>query len=243
MGLFDRLKKRRGAGAPYCAAVVPAAGSAVRMEGIDKIMAPLGDWPVLVHTLRALSASANIAEIVVVTREDQLVPVSQLCKDFALDKVTKVVVGGDDRTQSVLSGVREVSQRAELVAVHDGARPLVDVDVIDSAILRSAQCGAAAPAVPVKDTVKRVSGGVVEATLDREGLYAVQTPQVFQRDLLLGALQKAVDDGVSLTDDCAAVERIGMTVALTAGSYENIKITTPVDLLIAQAILSGRDEA
>ena len=148
---------------------------------------------------------------------------------------------GDTRTASVLAGAREVSGEAELIAIHDGARPLVPPEVVDAAILRAAECGAAAPAVPVKDTVKRASGALVEATLDRDSLFAVQTPQVFQADLIRGALQKALDDGAAVTDDCAAVERIGMTVALTEGSYENIKITTPTDLLIAEAILSGRE--
>ncbi|MCQ4864304.1 2-C-methyl-D-erythritol 4-phosphate cytidylyltransferase [Pseudoflavonifractor phocaeensis] len=241
MGLFGRLRRRKNAQTPYCAAVVPAAGSATRMEGQDKILTILGDYPVLVHTLRALNDSALIQEIVVVTRGDLIVPVGQICRDFAFGKVTKVIVGGDTRTASVLAGAREVSGEAELIAIHDGARPLVPPEVVDAAILRAAECGAAAPAVPVKDTVKRASGALVEATLDRDSLFAVQTPQVFQADLIRGALQKALDDGAAVTDDCAAVERIGMTVALTEGSYENIKITTPTDLLIAEAILSGRE--
>ena len=241
MGLFGRLRRRKNAQPPYCAAVVPAAGSATRMEGQDKILTILGDYPVLVHTLRALNDSALIQENVVVTRGDLIVPVGQICRDFAFGKVTKVIVGGDTRTASVLTGAREVSGEAELIAIHDGARPLVPPEVVDAAILRAAECGAAAPAVPVKDTVKRASGALVEATLDRDSLFAVQTPQVFQADLIRGALQKALDDGAAVTDDCAAVERIGMTVALTEGSYENIKITTPTDLLIAEAILSGRE--
>ncbi len=241
MGLFDRLRKKKAASRPWCTAVVPAAGSATRMEGQDKILADLCDWPVLMHTLKALEGSSLIDEIVVVTRGDLIVTIGQLCKDFALSKVTKVVTGGDTRTRSVLCGVREVSERAELIAIHDGARPLVPPEVVDEVILRAAQCGAAAPAVPVKDTIKRAVDGLVEVTLERESLFAVQTPQVFDADLILGALQKAENDGAALTDDCAAVERMGMTVALTAGSYENMKITTPIDLLTAEAILRGRE--
>lgn len=242
MGLFNRLRKKKKQNRPRCAAVVPAAGSAVRMEGQDKVLSPLCDWPVLIHTLKALDGSSLIDEIVVVTRGDLIVPVGQLCKDYALSKVTKIIVGGSTRTRSVLAGIMEVAEGTQLIAIHDGARPLVPPEVIDEAILRAAECSAAAPAVPVKDTVKRVSGGFVEATLDRDTLFAVQTPQVFDADLILGALKKAEDDGVQLTDDCAAVERIGMTVALTKGSYENIKITTPVDLILAEAILRERDE-
>lgn len=240
MGLFDRLRKKKRLSRPRCAAIVPAAGSATRMEGQDKILTTLGDWPVLIHTLKALEGSSLIDEIIVVTRGDLIVPVGQLCKDYALSKVTKVIVGGDTRTCSVLAGILEVGADTALIAVHDGARPLVPPEVIDEAILRAAECGAAAPAVAVKDTVKRGSGGFVEATLDRDTLFAVQTPQVFDADLLLGALKKAEDDKVQLTDDCAAVERMGMTVALTKGSYENIKITTPVDLILAEAILEER---
>ena len=241
VGLIKRLRRKREPQGPRCAAVVPAAGSSRRMGGQDKILLPLDDIPVLMHTLRALSASERIQEIVVVTREDLIVPVGQLCRDCALDKVTKVLVGGVTRADSVLIGVEEVSGRAELIAVHDGARPLVTVEVIDAAIRKAAECGAAAPAVPVKDTVKRALDGVVVETPDRTQLFAVQTPQVFDSDLLLGALRRAVEDGAAITDDCGAVERIGMKVCLTEGSYENIKITTPADMLMAEAILHSRD--
>lgn len=241
MGLFKHLRKKREPQGPRCVAVVPAAGASRRMEGLDKILLPLDEIPVLVHTLRALSQSEFIHEIVVVTREDLIVPVGQLCRDYALNKVTKVLVGGATRADSVLAGVEEVSGRASLIAVHDGARPLVPVAVINDVIRRAADCSAAAPAVPVKDTVKRAVDGVVMETPDRTQLFAIQTPQVFDGDLLLGALRKAVDDGAEITDDCGAVERTGMRVALTAGSYENIKITTPTDLLVAEAILRSRD--
>ena len=241
VGLIKRLRRKREPQGPRCAAVVPAAGSSRRMGGQDKILLPLDDIPVLMHTLRALSASERIQEIVVVTREDLIVPVGQLCRDCALDKVTKVLVGGATRADSVLIGVEEVSGRAKLIAVHDGARPLVTVEVIDAAIRKAAECGAAAPAVPVKDTVKRAVDGVVVETPDRTQLFAVQTPQVFDSDLLLGALRRAVEDGAAITDDCGAVERIGMKVCLTEGSYENIKITTPADMLMAEAILHSRD--
>ena len=241
-GFFKRLFHREEAGQSYCAAVVPAAGSALRMEGQDKILALMGDYPVLLHTLRALEASTRIQEIVVVTREDLIVPVSQLCRDCALNKVTKIVVGGGSRTESVLNGIREVSDSANLIAIHDGARPLVTPEIIDEAILRAAERGAAAPAVPVKDTVKRAVNGLVESTPDRSTLYAVQTPQVFDADLIRAALGKALADGAEVTDDCAAVERLGVGVTLTTGCYENIKITTPVDLVIGEALLHWREE-
>ena len=239
MPLFGRKKKPSG---PRCSAVVPAAGSATRMEGMDKILMNLGDYPVLVRTLRALTDCPYIQEIVVVTREDMIVPVSQLCKDFELDKVTHIVVGGATRTQSVLNGIRETDPEAELIAIHDGARPFVTQAVLEEVILKAAQCAAAAPAVPVTDTVKRATGGVVEATLDRDTLFAVQTPQVFEASLIKAALTKALEDGAALTDDCAAVERLGMTVCLTRGERENIKLTTPADLDLGLGILNGRGE-
>lgn len=240
-GLWRRLFRQEKRVEPYCAAVVPAAGSAVRMEGLDKIMAPMGERPVLVHTLKALEASELLQEIVVVTREDLLVPVSQMCRMWSLSKVTKIVVGGASRTESVLNGIREVSGKAELIAIHDGARPLVTVEEIDGAVRRAAACGAAAPAVPVKDTIKVAENDRVEATPERRKLFAVQTPQVFEAGLIRGALGKALADGIELTDDCTAVERLGMPVQLTQGSYENIKITTPVDLALGEAILEWRE--
>lgn len=239
---FHWLRSRKRERTTYCAAVVAAAGRSERMEGQDKMLSLLEDRPVLLRTLEALSASERIQEIVVVTREDLLVPVSKLCKDGALDKVTKIVVGSDSRTGSVLKGIQEVSERASLIAIHDGARPLVTADLIDEAVQAAERWSAAAPAVPVKDTIKEADDGRVTATPDRSRLFAVQTPQVFEADLIRGALGKAAADGAELTDDCAAVERLGIPVVLTSGSYENIKITTPADLAVAGAILNWREQ-
>lgn len=236
MGILTRLLGRERAPAMTCSAVVPAAGRSVRM-GEDKLFLPLGEVPVILRTLRALESSVYITEIILVTREELIVPLGQLCKDAALEKVRKIVVGGETRADSVLAGLREADPASELIAIHDGDRPLVTADIINAAIEKAAQRGAAAPAVPVKDTVKRAVDGVVAGTLDRSELYAVQTPQVFEHGLILGALEKAVADGAAITDDCSAVERIGMPVCLTEGSYDNIKLTTPEDLAVAEAIL------
>ncbi len=234
--MFFRKKKKPSP--PVCAAVVAAAGSSSRM-GEDKLMLPLDGEPVIVHTLRALSAAPSIGEIVLVTREDLMVPMSQLCKDYGLTKVVKVIRGGEDRAHSVYLGALEVDRYAQVIAVHDGARPFVTVPVIEEAVDRALTTGAAAPAVPVKDTIKEAVDGLVERTLDRDRLVAVQTPQVFEAGLLKAALQKALDDRAPITDDCAAVERLGMKVALTHGDERNIKLTTPTDLMIAEGILSG----
>lgn len=235
--LFGKKKDRE----LTCTAVVPAAGRSNRM-GEDKLLLPLGEVPVLIRTLRALEACAYITEIIVATREDLIVPVAQLCKDAALTKVRKVVLGGETRAASVLAGLREADPGTELVTIHDAARPLVTGEILEETILKAAQCGAAAPAVPVKDTIKQAVHGVVTATPDRSELFAVQTPQVFEHGLILGALEKAEADGAELTDDCGAVERLGMSVCLTVGSYENIKLTTPSDIAVALAILEGRGE-
>ena len=241
MCLFRRAREK-GSATVGCSCVVVAAGRSERMQGIEKVLYPLLGVPVLIRTLQALSACEEISEIIVVTREDLLVPVSDICKDACLDKVRKIVVGAADRAGSVRCGLREIDPSAQLVAVHDAARPFVTPEVVREAILTAARTGAAAPAVRVKDTVKVVGeDGMVDHTPPRETLWAVQTPQVFDADLLRGALIKAEEDGAALTDDCSAVERIGMKVTLTPGCEENIKLTTPVDLACAEAIISWRE--
>ncbi|MCD7838686.1 MAG: 2-C-methyl-D-erythritol 4-phosphate cytidylyltransferase [Clostridiales bacterium] len=236
-GLFSKLFHRGQKSHPYCAAVVPAAGNASRMQGIDKILTDLGGMPVLARTLLALQECPLIDEIVVVTREDLIVPISDLCAHYAIDKVTKVVKGGRDRAESVSLGLREISRQAELAAIHDGARPFVSQEILREVLETAAKTGAAAPAVPVKDTIKQAADGKVQQTLDRSTLFAVQTPQVFQAGFIAGALQRCREQGIPLTDDCSAAEALGMTVTLTAGSYENLKITTPIDLAMGEAIL------
>ena len=233
--MFWRRKQKKRQ-EPCCSAVVVAAGSSTRM-GMDKLMLPLDETPVIVYTLRAVRAAPSVGEIILVTREDLIVPMSQLCQDYAISKVAKVVRGGASRTQSVRLGTLEVSGDAQVIAIHDGARPFVSAEVIERAVAQAMETGAAAPAVPVKDTIKVAHDGVVESTPDRACLFAVQTPQVFESSLIKAALQKALDDGLELTDDCAAVERLGMKVALTRGDERNIKLTTPEDLAVAQAIL------
>ena len=238
-GFLSRLSRKRKV--HIWSAVVVAAGNAARMEGIDKVLAPLGELPVLVHTLRVFQQCPDITEVVVVTREDLLVEVGRICQDFALTKVTKVVKGGKERIHSVQAGLNEVREDAELIAIHDGARPLLPPDVLNEVLQKAAQTGAAAPAVPVTDTIKRGEAGLAVETVDRSTLFAVQTPQVFQADLIRAAVHKALEDGEVLTDDCAAVERLGMKVSLTAGSRENLKLTTPFDLIVGEAVLAARE--
>lgn len=223
----------------YCGAVIVAAGNASRMGGIDKVMAPLQGEPMLLRTVRTFQECDAIKEIVIVTREDLLERVSAMCGKF--DKVMAVVVGGKDRPESVNNGLNALSKKVKLAAIQDGARPLITWQVIDRTVRAANSYGAAAPAIAVKDTIKEVQGGVVVNTPDRSKLQAVQTPQVFDFDLLRGALKKAAQDGAAITDDCSAVERLGFKVKIVEGDERNIKITTPLDLKIAEAFLE--DEA
>ena len=218
-----------------CGVVIVAAGSASRMGGIDKVMAPLGGEPMIVHTVRAFQNCDAIASIVIVTREDLIRPISGLCRDMG--KVAAVVAGGETRQESVHLGLNALPKGTKLAAVHDGARPLISWQVIDRVVRAANTYGAAAPAVPVKDTIKVVQGGLVKETPDRSSLAAVQTPQVFDFDLLRGALRKAEEDGATVTDDCSAVERTGMKIKIVEGDERNLKVTTPMDLKIAELLL------
>lgn len=235
------FRKRKQDRQPSCTAVIVAAGTASRMQGVDKMMAQIGDRPVIAHTLGAFQTCPLVENVVVVTRSDLIVPIGELCKRYACSKVSKVVVGGEDRSHSVLIGLKEAEQGADLIAIHDGARPFVSQRVLEETILAAQKTGAAAPAIPMNDTIKTAAHGVVTGTPDRSQLFAVQTPQVFDADLIRGALYHSVQQGAVLTDDCAAVERIGKQVVLTDGERTNIKITTQFDLLIGEAIATWLD--
>ena len=222
----------------YCGAVIVAAGSASRMGGIDKVMAPLGGEPMIVKTVRAFQQCDAIREIVVVTRPDLIVPIMDLCA--SMEKVRAVVAGGSSRQASVSLGLNALSEKVKLAAIQDGARPFVTWQLIDRVVRAAHSFGAAAPAIPVKDTIKEVTGGVVKQTPDRSTLFAVQTPQVFDFDLLRAALKKAEQEQAQVTDDCSAVERMGMSVKIVEGDERNIKVTTPLDLKIAELLLEEK---
>lgn len=217
-----------------CGAVIVAAGNATRMGGIDKVMASVDGEPMILRSVRAFQESDVIRQIVIVTRQDLIVPLMDLCSGF--DKVRAVVVGGSDRSESVRAGLQALSSDIKLAAIHDGARPFITQQVIDRTVRAAHSYAAAAPGIPVKDTIKVVQGGVVRNTPERKSLLAIQTPQIFDVDLLKGALKKAALDKASITDDCSAVERLGMSVKIVEGDERNIKITTPMDLQLAQLL-------
>lgn len=238
---LSKLKSRKQP--EICSVVVVAAGSARRMEGIDKIMTPLAGVPLLARTLQVFQTCDAIQEIVIVTREDLLENIGDLCKEYNIDKATSVVVGGAERILSVRAGLQHVRKDAGIIAIHDGARPFLSQRVLGDVLEQAKRSGAAAPAIPVNDTIKRVEEGeLISDTVDRTSLRAVQTPQVFQADLIRAAIDKAVEDGAAVTDDCSCVERLGIGVVLTAGERENIKVTTPFDMVLGQVILDTRGE-
>ncbi len=234
----EKLKTAR---LPYAAAVIVAAGSA-RRYGADKLMEDLGGMPVLMRSVLAFERCEAVGAIVVAARPDMTETVKALCARYGVTKLTAVVSGGETRAKSCLAGVMAVPAEAELIAIHDGARPLVTEEVVLDGLWTAYRHTAALPAVPVKDTIKRAQDGIVTDTPDRSGLWAAQTPQCFQADLIRAALQDAAANAPEVTDDCLAVERIGGKIYLSRGSEENIKITTPLDLKLARILLAERSE-
>jgi len=209
------------------------------MDGADKLFYEIDEVPALAYTLKAFQNCKLIGEIIIVTREDKAEQVGLLCKKYDIYKAGLIMIGGRIRLESVMRGVFAVSDKSRLIAIHDGARPCVGQAVITGAVSAAAVRHAAAPAVKITSTVKRVCDGVISETIDRENLYEIQTPQVFTTELIKGALTNAADCYPDITDDCMAVELIGFPVQITEGSQSNIKITTQEDINIAKAILTA----
>ena len=239
MSFTSSLKKIRQDRVPVCSAVIAAAGASQRMSGEDKLFIEIDGAPVLAHTLAAFQNCGYISETIIVVRDDMTERVIAICEQFGITKAAKLIIGGPTRLLSVLNGVYAVSEKAGLIAIHDGARPCIDPGTIERAILSAAKYNAAAPAVPVSSTIKRVRDGTVTETLDREDIFEVQTPQVFTAELIKAALTNACNRSIDVTDDCKAVEIIGAAVRITEGSRNNIKITTSEDVIIAEAILKA----
>jgi 2-C-methyl-D-erythritol 4-phosphate cytidylyltransferase len=222
-------------------AIVPAAGGGTRLgAGVPKQYLPLLGKPILAWTIRALLAVPRIGEvIVVVPAGDEGRVAREILAPCGLS-VARVVAGGAERQDSVREGLR-VASGAELILVHDAARPLIGAAVVEAALAAAAETGGAVVAVPVTDTIKRADGaGCVAETPPRGHLWAAQTPQIFRADWIREAHARALADGVSATDDAMLVERLGYPVRLVPGSTENLKITTTADLMAAEQILRGR---
>ena len=235
--LFKKTEQRN-----TCSVVVVAAGNAQRM-GVDKVMMELGCMPVLARTLLAFQNCDAVDEIIVVTRMEKVEGVASLCKKYGITKAGKVIRGGKTRMESDLAGVSEVRSGAKLIAVHDGARPFVTDDVIRRTVDAAAQYMSAVPVIRSTDTLKSTDeNGLITGTVDRERTVRVQTPQVFNADLIKGALTKAVSDGLTLTDDCSAIEIMGIKTHTVDGDEDNIKLTTPRDIQLGELILKTRGD-
>lgn len=231
------FKSRRGRDFGPISAVIAAGGSSLRM-GFDKLTADLCGLPVLIHTINAFERCGLIDEIVVVTREAHIPALLADVKYQGFKKLRSIVKGGATRQQSVHAGVCACSTGAQYVCIHDGARPLVTDTVIEAAVNAAVRHGAATAAVPVKDTIKRRNGDLVAETLPREALVQIQTPQVFRKELYLRAF---AESGQEYSDDCQLIESLGATVALSPGDYQNIKLTTEEDFILAEALLMQRE--
>jgi 2-C-methyl-D-erythritol 4-phosphate cytidylyltransferase len=221
-------------------AIVLAAGRGTRFKSkIAKPLFKLDTKPVIIYSLQVLSRHRQIRDIVLVVNAQNKRRILREVKRYHIAKLAKIVRGGRRRQDSVLNGLKAIDGRTDLVLIHDAARPFIEAKMISSAVKEAAKSGAAIAGVPVKSTIKKVTKSqVVKETLDRDRLWEVQTPQVFRKDLILKAYRRF--GNADVTDDAMLVENLGAKVRVVPGSYRNIKITTPEDLVIAQAILKGR---
>jgi len=222
-------------------AVIVAAGKGSRMNAaVNKQYLTLANKPVLAHTLEAFERAEIISEIILVIHREDHWLLKECILPYGFQKITAVTDGGPDRQASVYNGLQRISPESEIIAVHDGARPLVTPEIITCSVITAARCGAACVGVPVKDTIKKVNpDDTVQDTPDRSMLWAIQTPQTFQREILVKAHEKALAEGYRGTDDSVLAERLGISVKMVMGGYTNLKITTAEDLIFAEAFLKA----
>jgi 2-C-methyl-D-erythritol 4-phosphate cytidylyltransferase len=223
-------------------AVIPAGGTGARMKTRrPKQYLSLTGAPLLVHTLRALLRSGAMDGVVLAVPADRIAPTRRMLQRYGIPRVLSVVEGGAERQESVWRGLQAVPAGARWVLVHDAVRPFVTRDLVEQVLAAARRHGAATCGLEVRETVKRVRGETVQATLDRVGLWLIQTPQAFRRDLLWTAHERARRDHFTGTDDAVLVERLGERVAMVPGLAQNLKITTPEDLKVARLWLrAGR---
>lgn len=226
---------------PKCTAVVVAAGNSTRMQK-DKNAMELGGVPVIIRTLREFEASPFVSEIVLVTKAENIENLASLVKDYSLSKVKKVIAGGATRAESSLNGVLAAERGAKLIAIHDGARPFVTQGIIEDAINAARDYRAAVPIIKSVDTLRTFENGFISGNLDRDTVARIQTPQVFDADLIKGALTFAVSKELPITDDASAAALLGLKIKTVPGDEDNIKLTTPKDMDLAEMILKNRGE-
>ncbi len=218
-------------------AIIVCAGNSTRMGGVNKILMPLGERLVIGVTMLAFEQVEEVSEIVIVAREADIPAIQTEAQAAGITKLSACTTGGATRQESVINGIRQIGKSSNLVAIHDGARPLVKPEHIRRVIKDAAVFGGATLGVPVKDTIKTVDGGLIIDTPPRKSLYITQTPQIFKRDLYFEGIDFALEHGLDFTDDCQLVEAIGGKVYMTTGDYTNIKITTPEDIRLAETLL------
>lgn len=218
-------------------AVVTAAGKGTRM-GADrnKLLLEVLGRPIIAWTLGVFESCPLVDEVLVVANEQDIFSYRDIIKAEQFSKVTTIVCGGETRAESVYRGIC-AAEDADIVMIHDGARPLVTPEILAKTLDAAIETGAAIAAVRAVDTIKRVENGIITETPDRDTVWQAQTPQVFRRDLIMEALQNC---GGTITDDASAVEQMGKSVRVVDAGYENIKITTPLDLILAEAVLEAR---
>lgn len=223
-------------------AIIAAAGQGKRMgKGMNKVFIPIFNRPLLTYTLDVFEAYPEVRHIVLVAGAEDLERVRAIVESYGYQKFYDIVPGGAERQHSIANALKKVPAETRTVLIHDGARPLITGEIIERALQAVQETGAVGVAVPVKDTIKVADEqGFVLETPDRSKLWAMQTPQVFQRDIIEQAYHKAEEEGFLATDDAGLVERMGIKIKLVMGDYANLKVTTPEDLLMAEAILRGK---
>lgn len=220
--------------------IIPAAGQGKRMgAGKNKLLLELEDMPIFIYTLKVFEEDESCSGIILAINDQEEREVIDLLNLYGIKKVIGLVPGGKERQHSVFHGVQALKDDG-IVLVHDGARPFIDQDQIHSLVVAAEEYGASVLAVPVKDTVKKVSGNKVIETVERSSLWAIQTPQAFRMSLLRKAHEKAMEEDFLGTDDASLVERMGQDVIIVEGNYDNIKLTTPEDLFFAETIIHKR---
>lgn len=217
--------------------VIVCAGNSSRMGGVNKILMPLGERLVIGVTMQAFEKCESVKEIIIVARENDFSAICDEAKKAGITKFKQCIAGGSTRQESVINGVKCISKDSDMIAIHDGARPLVKSEFIEKTIKDASVFGGATLGVPVKDTIKMVEDGLITDTPPRKFLYITQTPQVFKRKIYFEGIDFALEHGLDFTDDCQLVEAIGSKVYMTTGDYTNIKITTPEDIDIAKILL------
>lgn len=223
-------------------AIIVCAGNASRMQGRNKILLPLGCANVAGMSMLAFEKCERISEIVVVARPCDHDALRETAEKCGITKLKTITEGGDTRQGSVIKGLKCISEDTKLIAIHDGARPLVKSEHIEKVIKDASVFGGATLGVPVKDTIKVVNDSLITDTPYRPSLYITQTPQIFKKSVYMKAVQFAIDHELDFTDDCQLAEAIGCKVYMTTGDYTNIKITTPEDIEIAELLLRRQEK-